>query len=220
MQKFGLISEGVTDNAVLENILIGYFNQDISAYINHLQPPPSASGGWSRVLKYCSSMDFKNDFDNNDFMVIQIDTDKSFELPFDVSHEEDGVKLSIEALIEKVKARFQQLFQTAFGADFSTHFGHRILFAIAIHSTECWLLPLYYKSIKDKSETKNCYEKLNKQVKGLKKEHKIYDSISRDFCSNKKLEKALSDNPSFKIFIENELQMKVPLESKKEDPSV
>jgi hypothetical protein len=220
MQKFGLISEGVTDNAVLENILIGYFNQDISAYINHLQPPPSASGGWSRVLKYCSSMDFKNDFDNNDFMVIQIDTDKSFERPFNVPHEENGVKLSVEQLIDKVKERFQQLFLTSFGTDFLTQFGHRILFAIAIHSTECWLLPLYYKSAKDKSEIKNCYEKLNKQIQGLKKEHRIYDSISSDFCSNKKLEKAFSDNPSFKIFIENELQLKVALENKQEDPSV
>ena len=205
MQRFGLISEGVTDNAVLENILIGYFNEDISAYINHLQPPPAASGGWSRVLKYCSSTDFKNDFDNNDFMVIQIDTDKSFELPFDVAHELNGVKLSVEQLVEKVKKRFEQLFLTAFGADFLINYGDRILFAIAIHSTECWLLPLYYKSIKDKSETKNCYAQLNKEVKGLKKEYKTYNSISSAFCSNKKLEKAFIDNPSFKIFIENEL---------------
>ncbi len=222
MQKFGLISEGVTDNAVLENILIGYFNQDISAYINHLQPPPSASGGWSRVLKYCSSMDFKNDFDNNDFMVIQIDTDKSFELPFNVQHEENGVKLSVGQLIDKIKERFHQLFSTAYGADFLTQYGHRILFAVAIHSTECWLLPLYYKSVKDKSEIKSCYEKLNKQINGLKKEHRIYDAISRDFCSNKKLEKAFLDNPSFKIFIENELQTKVPLKVREENegPSV
>jgi hypothetical protein len=216
MQTFGLISEGVTDNAVLENIIMGYFNEDLSGYVKHLQPPPAASGGWSRVLKYCGSMDFKNDFIDNDFLVIQLDTDKSFEIPFNVPHEENGVKLSVEQLIEKVKERLKQLFLTAFGTDFLTNYGHRILFAIAVHSTECWLLPLYYKNVKDKSETKHCYEKLNKEIKGLKKEYKIYNAISAAFCSNKKLEKAFLDNPSFKIFVENELQTKVPLQIKEE----
>ena len=211
MLKFGLISEGVTDNAVLENILIGYFNEDISGYINHLQPPPSASGGWSRVLKYCSSSDFKNDFTDNDFMVIQIDTDKSFDAPFDISHEENGVKLSIEQLIEKIKERFRRLFEEAFDTNFITEFNNRILFAIAIHSTECWLLPLYYKNNAEKAEIKNCYEQLNKKIKGLQKTLKIYDTISADFCSPKKLKKASLENPSFKVFLENELQAKIPL---------
>lgn len=211
MLKFGLISEGVTDNAVLENILIGYFNEDISGYINHLQPPPTASGGWSRVLKYCSSHDFKNDFTDNDFMVIQIDTDKSFDAPFDVSHEENGVKLSVEQLIEKVKVRFERLFEEVFGTNFKAEFNNRILFAIAIHSTECWLLPLYYKKDNEKSEIKNCYEQLNKKVNGLQKTLKIYDAISADFCFPKKLKQASLENPSFKVFIKNELQVKIPL---------
>ena len=211
MLKFGLISEGVTDNAVLENILIGYFNEDISGYINHLQPLPSASGGWSRVLKYCSSSDFKNDFTDNDFMVIQIDTDKSFDAPFDVSHEENGVKLSVEQLIEKIKERFRRLFEEAFDTNFITEFNNRILFAIAIHSTECWLLPLYCKNNAKKAEIKNCYEQLNKKIKGLQKTLKIYDTISADFCFPKKLKKASLENPSFKVFMENELQAKIPL---------
>ena len=211
MQKFGLISEGVTDNAVLENILIGYFNQDISGYINHLQPPPSVSGGWSRVLKYCASQDFKNDFVDNDFMVVQVDTDKSFELPFDVSHDKEGVKLSVEELVENVIERLRRLFNEAFGVGFLLEFEARILFAIAVHSTECWLLPFHYKTEKEKSEIKSCYESLNKKVKGLNKTYKFYSVLSEDFCNNKKLTKAYSDNPSFKIFIEKELKMKISL---------
>ena len=211
MYYFGLISEGVTDNAVLVNILIGYFDQDISEYINHLQPPPKTSGGWSRVLKYCSSSDFKNDLAKNDFIVIQIDTDRSFELPFDVAHEQNGQKLSVEKMVENVKNRFEKLFLEAFGVDFLPKFGHRILFAIAVHSTECWLLPLHYKGLKDQLEIRHCYEKLNKKIVGLKKEYKIYNALSTDFCSPKKLEKAASANPSFKIFIENELKVKIPL---------
>jgi ribosomal protein S17E len=211
MLKFGLISEGITDNIVLENILIGYFNEDISGYINHLQPPPTASGGWSRVLKYCGSQDFKNDFTDNDFMVIQVDTDKSFELRFDVAHEENGVKLSVEQLIEKVKERFEKLFNDAFGDNFVAEFSNRILFAIAVHETECWLLPLYYLKNTEKTETKNCYEKLNKKIKGLQKTAKMYDAISADLRFPKRLKQASSDNPSFKIFVQNELQTKIPL---------
>ncbi len=210
MLKFGLISEGITDNVVLENILIGYFDEDISGYINHLQPPPTASGGWSRVLKYCGSVDFKNDFTDNDFMVIQVDTDKCFEKPFDVSHEADGVKLSVEQLIEKVKERFEKLFNDAFGDNFMTEFSRRILFAIAVHETECWLLPLYYKKDNEKIEIRNCYEKLNKRIKGLQKTTKIYDAISASLRFPKKLKAASSANPSFRIFMQNELQAKIP----------
>ena len=105
MYYFGIISEGDTDYIVLENILIGYFDEGIENYINQLQPPRGKSGGWSRVLNYCASADFKNDFVDNNFMVIQIDTDHSFEAPFDVPHAQNGVKLSIEQLVDNVKDR-------------------------------------------------------------------------------------------------------------------
>ena len=213
MSTFGLISEGVTDNAVLENLLIGYFKQDISENINHLQPPPTVAGGWSRVLNYCTSSDFKNDFIDNNFMVIQIDTDHSFETPFDVSHIKNGVKLSVEQLVESVKDRFRQLFSTAFGGDFLVNYEHRILFAIAVHSTECWLLPLHTNDKKDKVATTDCYKKLNKTVKGLNKTYKFYDKMSNDLQIPRKLNLAATENPSLKIFVENELKVKIPAEN-------
>jgi hypothetical protein len=210
MSYFGVISEGDTDYVVLENILIGYFEKDVTAYINQLQPPKGKSGGWSRVLKYCGSLDFKNDFIDNDFMVIQIDTDKSFETPFDVLHEEKKGDLLIEDLIERVKDRFSVLFKSSFGDTFYQEYAHRILFAITVHSTECWLLTLYFKDEKDKSEIKGCYEKLNKKVKNLQKTFVFYDKMSTDFSFPKKLNKAYNENLSFKIFMEHELKLKVP----------
>jgi hypothetical protein len=210
MSYFGVISEGDTDYVVLENILIGYFEKDVTAYINQLQPPRGKSGGWSRVLKYCGSLDFKNDFIDNDFMLIQIDTDKSFEAPFDVLHEDIKGKLSIESLIESVKERFTALFKLSFGDTFYQEHAHRILFAITVHSTECWLLPLYFNDEKDKSEIRGCYEKLNKKVKNLQKTFVFYDKMSTDFSFPKKLNKAYNENPSFKIFMEHELKLKVP----------
>lgn len=210
MFNIGIIAEGDTDFVALQNILIGYFDKDIMGYVNQLQPKRGQMGGWSRVLNYCGTIDFKNDFIDNDFMVIQIDTDKSFELPFDVPHEENGVKISVEHLIENVKERFRKLFEKAFGVDFFSNYAQRILFAITVHETECWLLPLYYPKEKEAESIKNCYETLNRKVKGLQKTYKIYDALSDDFTAPKKLEKASQANPSLKIFIENELKVKIP----------
>lgn len=54
MVKFGFVVEGPTDRAILENILIGYFDEDISEYFTRLQPRDMKdSGGWSRILNYC-----------------------------------------------------------------------------------------------------------------------------------------------------------------------
>ena len=210
MVNIGIIAEGDTDFVTLQNILIGYFDRDVTGYINQLQPKRGQMGGWSRVLNYCETTNFKKDFVDNDFMIIQVDTDRSFELPFDVSHEENGVKISVEQLIENVKERFQKLFETAFGADFFQNYAHRILFAITVHETECWLFPLHYSKEKEAESIRNCYETLNKKVKGLQKTYKIYDALSDDFTAPKKLEKASQANPSFKIFVENELKIKIP----------
>ncbi len=244
MQFFGLVAEGPTDYAVLENILVGYFNKDISGYINELHPKPGQAGGWQRVLKYCASQDFKNDFTDNDFMIIQVDTDRSHEVNFDVPHTENGEGLTIESLIEKIKERFIGLFESAFGADFIVKYGHRILFAISVHAIECWLLPLYYENT-TKALTRGCLHCLNRKwleigepVFGEDRKKKrvyvpneqrrkpisdskvgqvpIYDKITKPFMDNTILKMCYPQNPSFKIFIENELQMKVPLENKEE----
>lgn len=210
MVNIGIIAEGDTDFVTLQNILIGYFEKDVTGYVNQLQPKRGQMGGWSRVLNYCETTNFKNDFVDNDFMIIQVDTDKSFEKPFDVPHELNGKKLPVEELIENVKVRFKKGFKSAFGDEFLPNFEHRILFAITVHETECWLLPLHYSKEKEAESIKNCYETLNKKVKGLQKTYKIYDALSDDFTASKKLEKASQANPSFKIFIENELKIKIP----------
>ena len=64
MISFGLITEGLTDQIVIENILAGYFNSpDID--VKPLQPErdkdnenKSEAGGWTLVFDYCQSKDF------------------------------------------------------------------------------------------------------------------------------------------------------------------
>ncbi len=208
MVKFGFVVEGPTDRAVLENILIGYFDEDISEYFTRLQPREMKdSGGWSRIATYCQSTDFVDAFDDSDVIIVQIDTDRSFE--FNVLHDANGAKLSTKTLVENVKMYFQSLFKTAFGDTFLDQFGHRILFAVAVHSTECWLLPLYFKADKDTMEIKNCYQKLNTKIDGLTKTYKKYDAISANYRNAKMLKKSVDKNVSLKLFFE-ELLEKVP----------
>ena len=53
--KFGIIAEGPTDQTVIENILLGYFEDQVDDLaINHVQPPrplTETPGGWGHVFK-------------------------------------------------------------------------------------------------------------------------------------------------------------------------
>ncbi len=86
MISFGLITEGLTDQIVIENILAGYFkNPDLD--IRPLQPERDKKdenkfkgyGSWSQVFAYCRLKDFQESFQFNDYIIIQIDTDTSQE---------------------------------------------------------------------------------------------------------------------------------------------
>lgn len=208
---FGLIAEGPTDHAVLENILIGFFNDpDLSQYIRPLQPlrdetdDSFAPGGWSRIVEYCKSDVFLGALEHNEFLVIQIDTDCVHEAPFDLT--EKGM-LSIEELIEAVKSKFQELFGLAFGEEFLTSISSRLIFAIAVHSIECWLLPLFY-SDHHAGAANNCLNRLNEKLvrvgrKPVAKNYRYYATLSRDYAKNKRLMEHYPQNPSLQVFVTN-----------------
>ena len=209
MPTFGLIAEGPTDFAVLENILVGFFNDpDMSEYIRHLQPLRDATdeqygpGGWTRVVEYCKSSVFQEAFEQNDYLLIQIDTDCLHEKPFELD-----VKQAVEPLVNAVIEKFRVLIKEAFEADFYDKYAEKMLFAVAVDEIECWLLPLYFLDYKA-AATNNCLHKLNMQLgknreKIIKeKEPRHYDKLSRPFIKNKILTASSSRNPSFHIFLE------------------
>ena len=82
MKTFGLITEGITDQIVIENILFGVFkNTDI--LVEPLSPlrdetdenRASTSSNWHEVFEYCKSQRFKQAVFNTDYVIIQVDTD-------------------------------------------------------------------------------------------------------------------------------------------------
>lgn len=211
MNKFGLIAEGISDQIVIDNILAGYFNNsDID--VNFLQPLRDETdankqknyGGWSQVIEYCQSVEFKEAFQSNEYIIIQIDTDVSqdWNAPYTVSHRDENGTLTPEKLIEKVIEMLVGLI----GEDFYQQYQDKIIFAISVHSLDCWLLPLYSKNHKDKIA--GCLNALNRELmkdkkyKNFAKNFKYYDKISHPYIKHKILMKHYRDNPSLNKFIE------------------
>ena len=79
MITFGLISEGTTDQIILEDILSGYFGED-EVNVNNLQPKITKDklgnwkintdkfGNWLNVFNYCESDGFRKAFQSNDYI--------------------------------------------------------------------------------------------------------------------------------------------------------
>ncbi len=210
MISFGLITEGLTDQIVIENILAGYF-KSLDLDVEPLQPErdkdnqnKSKYGGWTLVFDYCKSKDFRESFQFIDYIIIQIDTDVSED--YHIAHQHENGEFSPQQLIAKVIDKFRD----GIGEDFYNTNKQKIIFAISVHSIECWLLPLYYTDKQKKAKCKNCLKTLNYE---LSKQHKFtidknaknpeyYREIAKQYGKHKVLMKHYQDNPSLKIFIE------------------
>ncbi|MCP4219042.1 MAG: phage tail protein [bacterium] len=218
MPLFRLIAEGITDLNTLDMILSIFYN-DPKLEVEYLQPKPDATdrskqgggGGWGLVLNYLQSETFTealtppyNDCDF--FIVIQIDTDVSQD--FGIPHYEAGSDVPPQELFDMVKEKLiaemdQELYRLH---------KERFIFAICIHSLECWFLPLFCKDKSKKTRTKNCLEHLNRELKASKKhppispegkKPRLYEKMARGFKNHKTLMKRAAENPSFKIFIDS-----------------
>jgi len=212
MAIFGLITEGKTDQFVIENILYGYFNTD-DITLNLLSPLRDKTGelqagiysNWYKVFEYCQSNEFKDAFQFNDYIIVQIDTEEKH---YDIPKYVNGKELTPDQLIDRVTDKFRTLITE----EFYSRYKERIIFAISVHSVECWLLPLYYTD-KRKAGTKNCLDKVNRRLaaKGLKfrltdkggnKISESYNTVSKAYNKHKTLMKLYKANPSLRIFIE------------------
>jgi hypothetical protein len=211
MASFALITEGITDQAVLENILTGLYGDDVE--LNPLQPLRDATdasraesnsfGGWEQVLEYCRHEDFNELFMFNDYVIIQIDTDMGEHANFGVPLTHEGKDRPADELVDDVR---QLIIKKLNPAIYEQH-KRSFLFAIAVHSLECWLLPLYAKQKSQAVKTKNCANQLERDAKrhGLDchKEYRPYDKLSSQYRNPKELEKAKQHQQSLALFLDS-----------------
>jgi len=205
--RFALITEGPTDQVVLTHFLAAYFG-DPDIVANPVQPPsPQIPGGWTEVLHCCSSPRVEAALVDNDFIVIQIDTDVCEETGFSVPRRgSTGAELTPDELADQVTTLLiSRLSPTVY-----ERFSDRIIFAVCVDSIECWLLPFYYTDARQ-SKTTNCLGSLNREL-ALQEKFSIdiadkqsiyYEKLLRSKkCSKRKsLERVAGSNPSLTRFI-------------------
>lgn len=209
MNEFAIVSEGVTDYAVLKNILFGWFKgQDAEPILNQYQPDLTAEdesswqkyGNWENVLKYLGEKKHRDALEFADFLIVQIDTDQSEHVNFGVSQRENDKQLDPLALVAKVAEKLQEII----GSVDVAFYGDRIIFAICVNAIECWLLPLWDKSKATKCE--GCLDAVDralvkKNEAPLNKDPDRYKSASKEYAKRKVLLTEGRKNPSLKIFI-------------------
>lgn len=216
MASFGIVSEGYTDQLLLEGILEGFFKGGQAPLVNFLSPvfdeTDAARGqeaGWYQVFEYCKyQANFARDLAFNDYLIIQIDTDVSEETHYDVKKNRDGTELLPHQLIDDVIDKFYGLI----GEPCLTQFSDRLIFAISVHSIECWLLPIFGTSNSDKRKIVNCLGTLNNRIvpklgftiDAKNKSHNDhYEKFAQYFADEgrKELIALGGKNPSFGIFL-------------------
>ncbi len=205
MASFALITEGITDQALLEVLLQAQYGPDIS--VNPIQPNRDATdvarqgafGGWENVLAHCTLEEWADLLSVNDYLIVQIDSDIAGHANFGVALTEQGIERAPDNLIADVKARLLRQIPP----DFYSEIENRVFFAIAVHSAECWLLPLY--SEQKKTQTMNCADRLQKALdkKNIRyaKEYRLYQSLCKPWRKGAALQECAALNPSLSTFL-------------------
>lgn len=184
MTTFALISEGLTDQIILERMIeqiCGKMFED-GVDINPLQPlrdttdtAAAPHAGWELVFEYCRER-AADALAANDYVVIHLDTDQGDHPNFGVPLTHQGVDRSYNDLIKNAIARIAVQLGNAL---YTTH-AKRFLFAISVHSMESWLLLCLF----DRDEPKNSMDRLNRRLREnnkapLVKEVRAYQQIAR-----------------------------------------
>ncbi|MCK5355280.1 MAG: hypothetical protein KAJ63_09190, partial [Methyloprofundus sp.] len=217
--KFGLACEGITDQISLENILCGYFDiPDLDEEIHYVQPfldetdkKQHNQGGWEPLLGYLRSSLFREDVLNTDYVILQIDTDDSEHINFGINHQDNNNQpLTAEKLIDNIKTRLIVEINSG-EQNFYDERADKLIFAISVHSLECWLYAHYNTKSLKKPKITGCYRALEHlctqkklaNFKKIEKTYHCYDKLSGVFLKRKNIDNVATKDPSFKCFIDN-----------------
>ena len=213
MGDFAIVAEGITGQAVLKNVLLGYFkDQEAEPAISPVQPLDDATseeewrsyGTWHHVFKYLQAGLHREALQLNRYLIVQIDTDVSHLPGFDVPQHENGAPLALTDIIRRIRTRLE----TLIGSQDCTTYGSRILFAICVQSMECWLLPLWDSNCAD--ATNSCMFRLNTAltrnnchaINPSKKTPEPYRAASKEYRKRKVLLQEGRKNPSLEMFLQ------------------
>ncbi|CVI59978.1 hypothetical protein CFBP4996_17255 [Agrobacterium leguminum] len=222
MPKFAIVSEGPTDQVVLDRIISlvceSAFDDDV--IVNYAQPirdttdsSKSDFGGWELVLEYCSTR-ISDALASNDYVVIQIDTDCGDQTNYGVPLTIGGQDRSFPDLIADV----EQLIIQKIGEPLFSKYGKRLIFAVSVHSLESWLLLYFFLD----GRTKQSFNKLQHTVRRkwnytrFEKEVECYQSITRKI-KYKDLKQFIDGDHSFGVFLKKLTELSTPKPSSRDE---
>jgi hypothetical protein len=207
MPSFSLITEGLTDQVLITFLLNGYYEDDLD--VTEAQPLRDETdesrqanhAGWENVLNYCRSEFFEQQFFTNDYVIIQIDTDicghKNFDIPLKIGNKDRPTN----EIIKDVK----QHIIDCIGHAIYQKYSERIIFAISIHSLECWLLPLYGKTNLEKERVRKCEKHITDLLKrfdiAYEKKYRAFQVICKPLLAKQKILTATTFNESLDRFV-------------------
>ena len=156
----------------------------------------------------------------NDYVLIQIDTDQAQTAPFSVNVlDENGQYCKPEVLHQRVCERILNNIPNLIDSE-----RERVILAICISEIECWLLPLYYNDSK-RCKTTGCITLLNQKLSSNKIDplpngnknsqgaQKTYNIILKNLKKPKEIEECAQYNYGFYSFIERLKSIKTIIEN-------
>ena len=78
----------------------------------------------------------------------------------------------------------------------------QLIFAIGVHESECWLLPLV--DARDSAKISGCLQRVERRRKMSlqKKDYDVFLSLAKPYAKQNKLLKHAPQNPSLNLFVE------------------
>lgn len=209
MPSFALITEGITDQVVIERILESHYRdaEDDELHVEYLQPIRDTTdrsrqsaddfGGWEQVLEHCSYPEhIVGALAVNDYLIIHVDADMC-------RHE--SINISNEMEVSEVCDFLVGLIKDRIGMPLLGEYGDRLIYAVPVYSTECWLISFYTNVEHEKSRVNNCRQHLNNLLSASRvrydKNYRIYSEITRPLRRPRDLRAASAYSDSLAKFI-------------------
>ena len=167
MATYAIICEGISENLSLHAIVEKLSQEDTyfadiqpRTDVSHSHAVQQSSGGWTEVLSHCSTEVFEQALQSNDFLIVQIDTDRCDSPLFGVrkTDENNQPRPDADVYFDIIERLLQGVDKGLYEAN-----KQRIIFAICFEEIECWFLPLFY-SDKRACATTGCIGKLNQEL--------------------------------------------------------
>lgn len=205
--KIGIVCEGISDYRILQHITERYL-RDMDAYTIPLKPKltnqgaQDGFGSWQGVLEYIKGDDqmiVEAIREGCRYVIVHIDTDvrKQYGVPEEYDSDEELHANVRNMLLSRLHPEFDS---------------NRLIFAIAIHETECWLLPFLTEDRKICSKVDSCVNAINRLMKGngfIDKDNKnaekvrpIYQNILKQKRKAKDIRSVSQYNYGFAYFID------------------